>query len=150
MLVVDMFLYLSCVLVGMILITLFNVLYNPFSVGLVEVSILVVCFTVLEIIIDLIMAFFVRWVLPKKFFNVDKKWFSASKKEQRFYEYLGVKKWKDKTLELGALTNFRKNKIVNPKENDYIERFIIESNYGVLVHLSCVIFGFLIVFHLLF
>lgn len=97
------------------------------------------------VVIDLIFAGIVRWILPVKFFSHDKTSFSAGKKECRFYEKLGIKKWKDKIPELGKLTNFRKNKIRDPKNNEYVKRYITEANYGVAVHISGIIFGFAVV-----
>lgn len=102
--------------------------------------------TVAVIVIDLIFAGIVRWLLPAKLFSPDKKSFSAGKGECRFYEKLGIKKWKDKIPELGKLTNFRKNKIRDPKNNEYVARYIKEANYGVSVHIACIIFGLTVVF----
>ena len=106
----------------------------------------VVLSTVLEIIIDAIFATVVRWLMPKKWFSMDKKWFIGKKRECKFYEKIGIKKWKEKVLELGAVTSFRKNKIADPKNNEYIERYIVEANYGIVVHIACVIFGFAVLF----
>ena len=75
-----------------------------------------------------------KW-LPDKWFDHNKKIFSPSKRECRFYEALGVKKWKDKTIELGILNGFRKNKIASPDSPEYIERFLLETNKGYITHL---------------
>ncbi|MBQ9104318.1 MAG: hypothetical protein IJY57_04475 [Clostridia bacterium] len=98
------------------------------------------------LIIDALTATLVRWLLPKKWFGLNAKIYDASKKKCKFYEKLGIKKWKDKIPELGSLTGFRKNKILDPKNNEFIERFIIESHYGIGVHFIGMIFGFLIIF----
>ena len=55
-------------------------------------------------------------------------------------------KWKDKTLELGAVTGFRKNKLGDASDIDYVKRFIVEANYGIIVHVLCIIFGFAVMF----
>ena len=73
-------------------------------------------------------------LLPDKWFTQNNKMFKASKKETRFYEKLGIKKWKDKTIELGILNNFRKNKINSVEDSKYIEQFIVENNKGFLEH----------------
>ena len=117
-----------------------------FGFDLWYIIVAVVISTVAEIIIDSIFATIVRWALPKKWFGVDKKWFIGKKKECRFYEKLGIKKWKEKVLELGAVTNFRKNKIADPTNNDYVARYITEANYGIVVHLACIVFGYAVVF----
>lgn len=94
--------------------------------------------------IDGLFATLVRWICPKKWFAVEKEGFAASKKECRFYEKLGIKKWKDKVVELGFFTGFRKNKIADPNNNEYVARYIIEANYGIGVHVAGMIFGFLV------
>ena len=99
-----------------------------------------------EIIINGLFAGIVRWVLPKKWFTADKNYFSAGKNERKFYEKLGIKKWKDKVLELGCFTNFRKNKIADPKSVEYVERYILEANYGVVVHFVLMLISFLVIF----
>ena len=76
--------------------------------------------------------------MPEKYFDYHKKIFNASKKRIKFYESLGVKKWKDKVPELGCFTNFRKNKIASPNDPEYIRRYILEACYGVIIHyVSC-------------
>ncbi len=97
--------------------------------------------TISVIIIDGIFATVARRLLPAKWFTIEKKGYCASKKECKFYEKIGIKKWKDKVLELGMFTNFRKNKIADPSNNEYVAQYIIESNYGVICHLLGVIFG---------
>ena len=65
-----------------------------------------------------------KW-LPNKCFDSDSKFYMPSKKECKFYEKIGIKKWKDRTLEMGFLNGFRKNKIENSPE--HIRRFILEN-----------------------
>ena len=98
------------------------------------------------VIIDAIVALIVRWVYPAKWFSFNKEIYMGKKKECRFYEFLGIKKWKDKIPEWGKATNFRKNKISDPKNNEYIERYILEANYGVMIHFLSIILGFLVIF----
>lgn len=106
-----------------------------------------VCFlTASVIIVDLICAGIVRWLLPERWFSVDKmKFFCASRSKCSLYEKLGIKKWKDKIPELGKLTSFRKNKIMDPKNNEYISRYILEANYGVIVHVCGMVFGYVVI-----
>ena len=98
-----------------------------------------------EILIDLVLAFLISRS-KSKLFDKNKKIFCVSKKEQQFYEKLGIKKWKDKVVELGALNHFRKNKIAERTNNEYLEKFLIESNKGIIVHIFCMIMGFLVIF----
>ncbi len=100
--------------------------------------------TVAVIAIDGLLAFVIRWLLPAKWFSHDKKFFAGRKAECRFYEKIGIKKWKDKVPELGDLTGFRKNKISDPTNNEFIARYILEANYGLTLHFLGMIFGFLI------
>ena len=141
-------LYLCVILFSMIIITLVDyfIIAKTFSLNFFEIFLAVTIATVAEIIIDLIIAFLVRRALPKRWFSVNKKQFIASKSESKFYEKIGIKRWKDKVLELGALSGFRKNKIYQPKNNEYVERFILEANYGIAVHIACIILGFFVVF----
>ena len=84
--------------------------------------------------------------LPEKWFTLNRKIFQVSKTERKFYNLIKVKSWKDSVLELGALNGFRKNKLVNPNDNTYIEKFIIECNRGFLTHFLSIILGSLIIF----
>ncbi len=148
-----MVMYLGIIIINTILIILFNHLFNSELTNIFNLPTLalaVVLLVIIQIIIDTIFATVVRWLLPEKFFTIDKVKFCASKKEMRFYEKIGIKKWKDKALELGAVTGFRKNKLSNPNDNEYIKRFIIEANYGIVVHIFCIVFGFLIMLANLF
>lgn len=132
--------YIVFIIAAMFLIGIFNGFFNPvFEIGYFSLTI-VLC-TLSVIAIDAVFATVVRWVLPRKWFNKEKK-FSAGKRESVFYEKIGIKKWKEKVLELGVFANFRKNKIAEPNNNKYIERYIVEAHYGIAVHICCVIFGF--------
>jgi hypothetical protein len=83
--------------------------------------------------------------LPNSLFSPNKKLFTVSKKEQRFYEKLGIKQWKDKIWELGGLGGFRKNKLNETTNSDYLYRFIIESNKGMVGHILNICTGFLVI-----
>lgn len=100
---------------------------------------------VVVFIIDAILATIIRHLLPAKWFNFRLKQFHISKQERKIYEKLQIKKWKDKIPELGQFAHFRKNKLEDPTNNTYVERFILECCYGEGVHFSSMIFGFLIV-----
>ena len=109
-----------------------------------QIALYVAVSVVAAIVIDAIFATFVRWMLPEKLFSADKKRWAGSKKECRFYEKLGIKKWKDKVIELGVFTGFRKNKIADPNNNEYVARYITEANYGVGCHIMGMVFGYLV------
>lgn len=83
-------------------------------------------------------------LLPKKCAQHDKKVFTVSGKEKKFYEKLKIRKWKDLVPEIGHFTGFRKNKIADPKSVEYLDRFLLEACYGEIGHFYSLFFGFLI------
>jgi len=97
------------------------------------------------IILDGTLALFAR-KLPQKYFSPLSDTFSVSAKERNFYRKIKINLWKDSVPELGCFTGFHKDKIRRPDDAEYIGRFLIESNYGVIGHLLGAIFGFLIAF----
>lgn len=94
-------------------------------------------------IIDAIIAFVIRR-LPEKWFDYKYKAFKIFKWERKFYEAIKIKKWKDKIPELGQLTNFKKNKVREPKNSKYLLRYLMECVYGETIHFLSIILGFLI------
>lgn len=106
--------------------------------------VMVVVSTIYQVFIDGIFAFLcnhipVKWLKNKRFFEV-------SKKEQKFYEKLGIRAWKDKVIELGGMGGFSKSKIDDPNSPEYIERFLIESYKGEVDHITGMIAGFSVIF----
>lgn len=81
--------------------------------------------------------------LPERFFSPDRRVFVAGKKERNFYRCLKIKKWKAKIPELGGFTNFHKDKIESKTDKQYLRKFLLEINYGVIIHLQNAVFGFL-------
>lgn len=80
--------------------------------------------------------------MPKKWWNFDKKPFLVSKKEAKFYEKLGIKKWKDKAVpELGASAGFSK-KSLKGTELDYLARFLRETCQGEVLHAGGAVLAF--------
>lgn len=98
---------------------------------------------VLVITVDALTATVAR-LLPKKYANEKSKIYQVGKREKVFYEKLKIRKWKDKVPEIGHFTGFRKNKIVDPKSVEYLDRFLLEACYGELGHLFSLFTGFLI------
>ena len=98
---------------------------------------------VLVILVDALVATIAR-LLPKKCANHEYKLFGVSAKERKFYEKLKIRKWKDKIPEIGHFTGFRKNKIVDPKSVEYLDRFLLEICYGEIGHFFSPFFGFAI------
>ncbi len=141
-----LYLYIICVC-SLIIILINKLLFsNILSLNIFQIILLTFICVIVQIIVDLILALIARRCLPSKWFGVNNQLLSAKPKERIFYERIGIKDWKDKVLELGALSGFRKNKIKEPKNNDYIKKYILEANFGVMVHIFCIVFGFLIAF----
>ena len=105
--------------------------------------VLVVAFVIAAILIDGLVALIIR-KMPEKYFSEDKGMFKASRKELLFYKRIGVDRWKNYVPELGMFTGFSKGKVVDPNDNEYIGRFILEARYGVAIHLWSVPFSFLL------
>ena len=140
--------YVSVILTASVIIGVMNGLFafSAYDGNVWNIFLCVAVSVVGAIFIDSVFATIIRWILPKKWFSIDKKRFAAGNKERRFYEKIGIKKWKDKVIELGCFTGFRKNKIADPANNLYIERYILEANYGIVVHIACVFCGYLVCF----
>lgn len=140
-----MLFYIFSIVGADLLIILFNILFNKFELSLLYIILASVLGAIAVIAIDGVFAFIIRR-LPEKWFSYDKKIWNVSKAECNFYEKLGIKLWKDKILELGVFTSFSKKTIANPDSKEYMERFILESNYGAIIHIANAIFGFLVIF----
>ena len=140
-----MLFYIFSIVGADLLIILFNIWFNKFDLSLLYIILAAVLGAIAVIAIDGVFAFIIRR-LPEKWFSYDKKIWNVSKAECNFYEKLGIKLWKDKILELGVFTSFSKKTIANPDSKEYMERFILESNYGAIIHIANAIFGFLVIF----
>lgn len=143
-----MVLYITSILGAMVICTLLNIFLGSAHFGYTvwEVILMVTVCTVFQIAVDGLFAFIVNKCLPNKWFSHENKHFKVSKRTQKFYEKLKIRKWKDKVLELGALGGFRKNKLADPNNIEYIERFLLEINKGVVTHRLGYFFGFLDIF----
>lgn len=99
------------------------------------------------VVIDAICALFVRYCLPKKVFNPFLKAYKIGKNERKFYERIGIKKWKDRIPEAGQLfANFSKTEISDMTNNQYVHKFLTETIYAELMHWLSAILSFLIIF----
>ena len=141
-----MVLYILTILLAMAGIFSYNFFVNPCDYSLAKIIIFTLLQPVIMVAWDGLGAWIVHWVIPGKWFSADSKFIGVGNKECRFYEILGIKKWKDHVLELGFLGNFSKKKIENPKDPEYIKMFIQECNVGSMVHLVNLIQAFPILF----
>ena len=134
-----MILYLSIIAVCMMLISaIVTMAYNVSfwsTLGITALAVVVV------IIVDALIATVCR-LLPKKCARHDGKLYTVSAKEKKFYEKLKIRAWKDWIPEIGHFTGFRKNKIDQPKNLEYLDRFLLECCYGEIGHSASVFSGF--------
>ena len=131
--------YAIIILVAMVLTASLNAifematfLYSAFAVTLLTVAV---------ILIDGLFAFIIRR-LPERYFDYRRKIYRVEKKERKFYKAIGVKSWRGLVLDLGMFTSFSKSRFSKPDDPLYTGRFLLESCYGVIIHVVCVIVGF--------
>jgi len=142
-----MFLYMLIIIATMIILSIVNICMGSVVWGLSPwlVFIPITICVLFEFAIDGLFAF-ITSKYPKRWFRKDKKVFQVGGFERKFLNLIKVKKWKDQVWELGGLGGFKKDKIYNVNDVNYIERFILESNIGVIVHYNGVVFGLLVIF----
>ena len=132
--------YLSIISFAMLVISAINIIFNTASWYSIIISV-IVC-AVLQFALDGSIALIIN-KLPDKFFAVNNPLYKVSEAEKKLYKKLKVKNWKDKIWELGGLGGFSKKTLANPDSSEYIEKFIIECNKGVLTHRLSYPIGFL-------
>ena len=133
-------LYLSVIGAAMFLISATNILLDIAS--WYNVIIAVVLCTAAQFLLDGFIAIIINKI-PNKFFGINNPLYNVSETEKRFYKKIKVKNWKDKVWELGGLGGFSKKNLARPDSPEYIERFIVECNKGVLTHRLSYPVGFL-------
>ena len=133
-------LYLSAIGVAMAIISAINIIFN--TATWFNVIIAVVLCTAAQFALDGLIAIIINKT-PDKFFAVNNPLYSVSETEKNLYKKLKVRNWKDKVWELGGLGGFSKKNLANPNSPEYIEKFIIECNKGVLTHRLSYLIGFL-------
>lgn len=133
-------LYLTIIGVSITIISVLNAVFGvmPFFWALIGA----IWCTALQFLIDGSIAIIIN-KLPDKWFGTDNRLFNVSEKERGIYKKLKVRLWKDKVWELGGLGGFSKKTLKEPSNPDYIEKFIIECNKGVVTHRLSYAAGFL-------
>jgi hypothetical protein len=112
--------------------------------GAMGVALCTLLGTLSVIIWDGIQALLVRRLMPRALFRPGKRVFNVPASERAFYRRLHVNEWKDLVPELGGFSGFRKSQRCSPNDPIYLERFLLESNYGVIIHLLNALLGGLI------
>ena len=138
-----MILYLLVIGLSAALIALSNcLLQTPAAAWGPLVTVLIVLGEVVAVIaIDGLGAFIIRR-LPEKHFAAECRRFTVKRTECRLWRALGVRLWCDKIPELGGFSGFHKDRVREPRNSAYLERFLLESNYGVAIHLTNALTGF--------
>lgn len=141
-----MILYLLTILISAIIIGVFNGIFNlsAFSAGVPQLIALIIAGIIFQFVVDGAFAIFGR-LLPNGLFSPKCSIYNVSNRERKFYEFIKIRKWKDKVWELGSLGGFSKNKISDANNADYLYKFIEESNRGFIIHLIGLIAGFLLI-----
>ena len=141
-----MILYLLIIFFTVVILSLFNIFFGLDILQCQWWVIPIACLVgvVYEIAVDGLFAIIIN-KLPNKWFGPDKKCFEVSKRERKFLEKIKVKSWKEKICELGFLGGFPKNEIKEPNNPEYIERFLIEINKGIVTHWIGVFVGFTLI-----
>ena len=133
-------LYLSVIGVAMAIISAINIIFN--TATWYNVIIAVVLCTAAQFALDGLIAIIIN-KMPDRWFAVNNPLYNVSETEKNLYKKLRVRNWKDKVWELGGLGGFSKKNLANPNSPEYIEKFIIECNKGVLTHRLSYPIGFL-------
>ncbi len=133
-------LYLYVIGIAMAIISAINIIFN--TATWFNVIIAVVLCTAAQFAFDGLIAIIIN-KMPDRLFAVNNPLYNVSKFEQELYKKLKVRTWKDKIWELGGLGGFSKKNLANPNSPEYIEKFIVECNKGVLTHRLSYPIGFL-------
>ncbi len=133
-------LYLTVIGTAMLVISIINIIFCTATWYYVIIAV-IVC-TALQFALDGLIAIVIN-KMPDKWFDVDNPMYKVSEREKQLYKKLNVRMWKDKVWELGGLGGFSKKTLLEPNDPQYIKRFIIECNKGVLTHRLSYPIGFL-------
>ena len=122
-----MILYIILILIAMAVIAAVSLIFTTPAtyLGWDGVLLTVTVSTVAVIALDGLEAFLIRR-LPERWFSREKTLFAVSRRECRLWCALGVRRWKNHIPELGQLSGFRKNKVYEPQNNQYVARFLME------------------------
>ncbi len=133
-------LYLSVIGIAMLLISFINILFATATWYYIILA--VIWCVAWQFALDGLIAILIN-KMPDRWFGVDNPLYHVSEKERKLYKKLKVRLWKDKVWELGGLGGFSKKNLKEPDSPEYIEKFIIECNKGVLTHRLSYPIGFL-------
>jgi hypothetical protein len=133
-------LYLSVIAAAVLAVCAVNVIFE--TAAWYYIVIAAIWCTALQFALDGIIAILIN-KMPDRWFGKDNPLYMVSEAEKKLYKKLKVRLWKDKIWELGGLGGFSKKNLLEPDSPEYIEKFIIECNKGVLTHRLSYPVGFL-------
>ena len=127
--------YLIIIALSCLIIYLPNALINPANIDnpWLYYLIALAIFVVGEVILDALVAIIGR-KLPEKCVNPRKGFILTRDWEMKLFLFLRIQKWKNFMPDLGAFTKFPKGNLLDPYNNEYIKRYIVEASYGVWIH----------------
>ncbi len=135
-----MILYSIIIIISLFLVTLFNSLLT--TIGFWTILLYSLLTIVVMIAIDGVVALSTRIVPPSKV-NPFKKIYKITKLEKKVYVKLGIKVWKEKIPEFGKIFKiFAKDKIYEPKNNEYLLKYLKETWYAEVMHFFSIFFAF--------
>lgn len=139
-----MLIYIFLISITVLIMLLINIFIgiNKFNYSIYYIIDMIVIHILVVFIIDAFTAFFIN-KLPKKWFNYQYKIFKIFKWENSFYNCLKIRSWKEYIPELGFLAGFRKNKVKEPHNNNYIDKYLEQCCIGMSVHFTSIILGYL-------
>ena len=124
----------------MLIVSAFNIALNTATWYYIIIAV-ILC-TAAQFALDGLIAIIINKI-SDRFFGVNNPLYNVSEFERKLYKKLNVRTWKDKLWELGGLGGFSKKNLATPNSPEYIEKFIIECNKGVLTHRLSYPIGFL-------
>ena len=101
---------------------------------------LMLCLSVILLPAALFM--FLGRLLPKSFFDADKKWFKVTKFQTYICKIFNVKSWKEKIPVGGHVAGFRLNKISSPRDINFLNRYLRESCFSDWLHSTLFFWSF--------
>ncbi len=121
-------------------ILILNTWLHQVSVGYVILQVIIN--TAYVMVIDVIIVCIAYFVLPKKWFDPFSRSFHVGDKERKFFNFCKIKKWKDK---IPSGIGFRKDKVYDKDNPEYVYAFLQDSAIAEREHLWSLILGWIIV-----
>ncbi len=138
-----MILYIGVIIATMLITALANAAAVGFELTYLLQAFLNVVISVAAVfVIDAIFALAARRLIPERLLSPYSRISVVTKAERDLYNKLKIKSWKDYIPELGGFTSFSKSELKSTSDAEYLKRFILEINCGVLGHAAGAVFGF--------